>query len=103
MPRGEGAFNKTSSLQRVCTRCASGPIGDEKHLNSENAEMQPSWDRWLPLFEGPDFMQDIMWQDDLSGVAKCVNVCLDNLSFSGGPSIGIRTSDQPGVAGKDVI
>jgi len=65
--------------------------------------MQPFWNKWLHLFEGPDFLQDIVWQDDLSGVAKIVNVCLDKAYSSGGPSIGNRTSDQPGVAGREVI
>ena len=39
-----------------------------------------------------------MWQDDLIGVAKFVNACLHKMN----PSEG-QTSDQPGVAGRDVM
>ena len=43
-------------------------------------------------------MLAFMWQDDLIGVAKFVNACLQKMK----PSEG-RTSDQPSVAGRDVI
>ena len=46
----------------------------------------------------PHIMLAFMWQDDLIGVAKFVNACLHKMN----PSEG-QTSDQPGVAGRDVM
>ena len=40
-----------------------------------------------------------MWQEDLIGVAKFINACFHKLN----PSYEGQTSDQPGVAGRDVI
>ena len=37
-----------------------------------------------------------LWQDDLIGVAKFVNTCLRKM-------LGGSASDQPGVAGRDVM
>ena len=44
-------------------------------------------------------MQAFMWQDDLIGIAKLVNACSQTMD----PSFEGQTSDQPGVAGRDVI
>ena len=52
----------------------------------------------MRLYEGPQTMLAFMWQDDLIGVAKFVNACLQKTN----PSEG-QTSDQPGVAGRDVM
>ena len=49
-------------------------------------------------FRAHKTMQQFMWQDDKIGVAKFVNACLQKMS----PCEG-QTSDQPGVAGRDVI
>ena len=38
-----------------------------------------------------------MWQDDLIGIAKSVNACIQKMKPQG------QTSDQSGVAGSDVI
>ena len=54
--------------------------------------------QWAHLFQGPQTMQQFMWQDDKIGVAKFVNACLQKMN----PCEG-QTSDQPGVAGRDVI
>ena len=43
-------------------------------------------------------MLAFMWQDDLIGVAKFVNACIHKMN----PSEG-QTSDQLGVAGRDVM
>ena len=43
-------------------------------------------------------MLAFMWQDDLIGIAKLVNAYLQKMN----PSEG-QTSDQPGVAGRDVM
>jgi len=42
-------------------------------------------------------MQAFMWQDDLIGVAKCVNACVLQMNPQG------QASEQPGVAGRDVL
>ena len=47
---------------------------------------------------GPQTMLDFMWQDDLIGVAKSVNACLHKMN-----SLEGQISDQPGVAGRDVM
>ena len=44
-------------------------------------------------------MQAFMWQDDMIGVAKFVNTCLQKMN----PSFEGQPSDQPGVVGRDVI
>ncbi len=44
-------------------------------------------------------MQAFMWQEDLIGVARFVNVCLYKMN----PSFEGQTSDRPGVAGRDVV
>ena len=47
-------------------------------------------------------MQAFMWQDDLIAVAKFVNMCLNKVNL---PLLGGRgsASDQPGVAGRNVM
>ncbi len=84
-------------LERICQLCASGTVGDEKHLIFECPELQCLRDQWPHLFEGPQTMQAFMWQDDLIGVAKYVNACVSRMNPQG------QASDQPGVAGRDVI
>ena len=44
-------------------------------------------------------MQAFMWQEDLIGIAKFINACLHKMK----PSSEGQTSDQLGVAGRDVI
>ena len=41
-------------------------------------------------------MMAFMWQDDKIGIARFINACLRKTRES-------QTSDQPGVAGRDVI
>ena len=36
--------------------------------------------QWSHRFQGPETMQAFMWQDDLIGVAKFVNVCLKKVN-----------------------
>ena len=131
LPRDEGSWIRPQvpRLDRVCRLCATGTLGDEKHLISECAELQCLRTQWAHLFQGPQTMQAFMWQDDKIGVAKFVNACLQKMSRwkarrEGGRQTsgkfqtskcrrlfeaGLRrrregqTSDQPGVAGRDVI
>ena len=100
MPRDEGSWARPSvpRLQRVCRLCTTGTLGDEKHLVFECPELQCFREQWPHLFQGPQTMLAFMWQDDLIGVAKFVNACLRKMN----PSEG-QASDQPGVAGRDVM
>jgi len=72
-------------------------VGDGKHLIFECPELQCLMEQWPHLFEGPQRMQAFMWQDDLIGVARYVNACVMRMNPQG------QASDQPGVAGRDVI
>ena len=51
-------------------------------------------EQWSHLFEGPQTMQAFMWQEDLIGIVRFINACLHKMG---------QTSDQLGVAGRDVI
>ena len=49
-------------------------------------------------------MQQFLWQDDLVSVAKFIHACLDKMfSCATGLSNDSQASDQPDVAGRDVI
>jgi len=99
LPRDEGSWARpvVPRLERICQLCASGTVGDEKHLIFECPELQCLRGQWPHLFGGPQTMQAFMWQDDLIGVAKYVNACVLQMNPQG------QASDQPGVAGRDVI
>jgi len=83
----------------ICQLCGTGTVGDEKHLIFECLELQCLRGHWPHLFEGPQTMLAFMWQDDLIGVAKYtyVNACVLQMNPQG------QASDQPGVAGRDII
>ena len=100
LPRDEGSWARPNvpRLQRVCRLCTTSTLGDEKHIVFECLELRCFREQWPHLFKGPQTMLAFMWQDDLIGVAKFVNACLQKMN----PSEG-RTSDQPGVAGRDVM
>ncbi len=68
-----------------------------QHLTFECPELRCLRGQWPHPFEGPQTMQAFMWQDDLIGVAKYVNACVLQMNHQG------QASDQPGVAGRDVI
>ena len=101
LPRDEGSWTKprVPRLERVCQLCTTGMLGDEKHLIFECPELQGFREQWSHLFEGPQTMQAFMWQGDLIGVAKFVTACVKKMN----PSLQGRMSDQPGVAGRDVL
>ena len=101
LPRDEGSWARPEipRLERVCQLCGVGTLGDERHLIFECPELLCFREQWSHLFEGPQTMQAFMWQEDLIGVAKFVTACLRKMN----PSYEGQTSDQPGVAGRDVI
>ena len=63
-------FRKECGQLRVLPK-ASGCMHDNKDLMFGCAAMQPFRDKWpqASLFEGPQVVEDFMWQDDLIGVA----------------------------------
>ena len=51
-------------------------FGDERHLVFECPELLCFREQWSHLFEGPQTMQALMWQEDLMGIVKFMNACL---------------------------
>ena len=78
LPRDEGSWARPAvpRLERICQLCASGTVGNEKHLIFECLVLQCLTEQWSHLFEGPQTMQAFMWQDDPIGVAKYVDPCV---------------------------
>ena len=97
---GSWARPQIPRLERLCQLCATGALGDERHVIFECPELQDIRAQWSHLFQGPETMQAFIWQDDLIGVAKFVNMCLNKVNP---PLLGGSASDQPGVAGRDVM
>lgn len=61
-------------------------------------------DEYAALFSEMRTMKQFLWQDDLVSVAKFIHACLDKMSFcAAGLPNDSQTSDQPDVAGRDVI
>ena len=77
--------------------CQQGVLGDEKHLLFEYPAFQDLRDRYEDLFQAPqgDAMILFMWQDDIIGVARFIDACLERVSTSAGPPVGDQASDQP--------
>ncbi len=73
------------------------PCTLERSPALKSPELQCFREECSHLFEGRQTMQTFMWQDSLIGV---VNACL---SIMNPPSSGGSASDQPGVAGRDLI
>ena len=86
-------------LTWVCQLCGAGTVGDERHLVFECPALACCREKWSHLFEGPQTMQAFMWQENLIGLAMLVNACLHEMN----PSPTGQTSDQPGMAGRNVI
>jgi len=106
LPRDEGLWARPSvprlengtGVPFVCMGYIGSP-GDETHLVLECPQSQLSSEQWSHMFAGPQTMQGFMWQDDLIGVVKFVNACIIKMD----PSPRGEASDQPCVAGKDVV
>ena len=73
-------------------------------LDFECPEPQERRQKWASLISGPDTGLMLVWQRDLVGAAKFINESLHKVYISAaGPSYDGQASDQPGVAGRDVI
>ena len=68
--------------------CLHRTIGDEKHLVFECPALQDLRDKRPHLLEGPqaDAMVLFMCQDDMIGVVRFIDECLERILY---------TSDQP--------
>ena len=68
--------------------CQYRTIGDEQHMLIECSALQDLRDRRRHLFEGVqiEVMVSFMWQDDMIGVARFIDECLERILY---------TSDQP--------
>ena len=97
LPKDTGCWLRVPRQNRVCTMCQQGVLGDEKHLLFECPALQDLRDRYENLFQAPqgDAMLLFMWQDDIIGVARFIDACLERMSTSAGPPVGDQASDQP--------
>ena len=88
LPRDVGAWAGIPRLQRICNMCQHHIIGDEKHLVFECPALQDLRDKRPHLFQGApaDAMVLFMWQDDMIGVVRFIDECLERILY---------TSDQP--------
>ena len=88
LPRDVGAWVGIPRLQRICNMCQHHIIGDEKHLVFECPALQDLRDKRPHLFQGAraDAMVLFMWQDDMIGVVRFIDECLERILY---------TSDQP--------
>ena len=81
LPRDAGSWARQQSprLERICQFCATGALGDERHMIFECPGLQDLRAQWSHLFQGPETMQAFMWHDNMIGFAKFVNMCLHKL------------------------
>ena len=104
IPKDEGSWNKVPRHERICLLCNSGSLCDEKHMVFQCSGLQGLPDKYASLFLDVCTMKEFLWQDDLVSVAKFIHACLDKMfSRVAGLSDDSQTSDQPDVAGRDVI
>ena len=105
LPRHTGCLPGVPRQDRICMMCQQGVLGDEKHLMFECPALQDLHDRNKNLFQAPhgDARILFMWQDDISGVARFIDECLERVYTSGGLPWGMRHLISPRLAGKDVM
>ena len=71
LPRDTGCCLSVPRLNKFCTLCQQGVLGDKKHIVCECPALQDLCDRYEILFQAPqgDAMILFMSQDDIIGVA----------------------------------
>ena len=96
LPRDTGAWVGIPRLHRVCNIRQHRTIGDEKHLVFECPALQDLRDKRPHLFDGAqtNAMVLFMWQDDITGVVRFIDECLERSSTH---------LISPEMAGKDVM
>ena len=104
LPKDEGSWNRVPRHERICLLCNLGSLCDEKHVVFECSALQGLRDEYASLFSDVCTMKQFLWQDDLVSVAKFIHGCSDKMfSCATGLSNDSQASDQPDVAGRDVI
>ena len=104
LPKDEGSWSRVPRHDRICLLCNLGSLCDEKHVVFECPALQGLRDEYATLFSDVCTMKQILWQDDLVSVAKFIHACLDKMfSCATGLFNDSQASDQPDVAGRDVI
>ena len=82
--------------------CQQDVLRDEKHSVLECPALQDLRDRYEKLFQTPQghdhamilfIRQDVI--DDIIGVARFIDACLERVYTSDGPPVGDHASDQP--------
>ena len=88
LPRDVAAWVGIPRLQRFCNMCQHRTIGDEEHLVFECPALPDLRGKRPHLFQGTqaDAMVLFMWQDDIIGVVRFIDACLERILY---------TSDQP--------
>ena len=83
LPREVAAWAGIPRLQRICNMCQHRTIGDEKHLVFECPALQDLRDNCPHRFEDTqaDAMVLFMWQDDMIGVVRFIDECLERILF----------------------
>lgn len=76
LPRNSGSWAGVPRVDRVCSFCGAGSMGDERHLVFECPHLQSIQDRFPGLFRVLTMIQ-FFWQDDLFTVCKFLCECLD--------------------------
>ena len=86
LPGYTGCCLRVPGLNKICTLCQQGILGDEKHIVFECPALQDLRDRYANLFQAPqgDAMILFVWQDDVVGVARFSDACLESVYTSFG-------------------
>lgn len=84
LPKDVAAWAGIFRLQRFCNMCQHRSIGDGKHLVFECPALQDLRDYCPHLSEGAraDAMVLFMWQDDIIGVLRFVDACLERILYT---------------------
>ena len=94
LPRDIGSWTGVPREDRLCPLCDTSSLGDEKHLVFECPALQAVRDKYARLFHAVTTMRLFVWQDDLVGVAKFLDECLE-IVYTAGPLQGGQASNQP--------
>ena len=94
LPNDLGRRNGTPRLQRVCTKCDAGVIGDERHVVFECAALAQLRLQYAPLFAAQT-MLEFMWQEDVVSVAHYLRKALLIMQSGDAEDLGDASSNQP--------
>ena len=86
LPKDSGSWGpqRVPRVHRVCQKCTSGQLGDERHLVFECQALQPIRRRYADIFcMTPLTMRTFMWQPGLLRVALFIVECMDYMHNTG--------------------